>query len=144
MSRVIQTDGFGKQRNQLMRTSAELLRRLSQKPAIDDEAHDMAAALVFCFKEIENSVEDAMVAWEKRNYWNKVEQFRTQWIWVGLAAARLEQLIRTENWDQLPPYLLTLFTHFSDITITKFTRGADAWEGAYARLIKGPSPTRTL
>jgi len=144
MSRVIQTDGFGKQRNQAMRTAAELLRRLSQKPAIDAEARDMAAALVFCFKDIENGVEDAMVAWEKRNYWNKVEQFRTQWIWVGLAAARLEQLIREEKWEDLPQYLLTLFTHFSEITITKFTRGADAWEGAYDRLLKGPSPTRAM
>ena len=31
MSRVINTDGPGKRRNQLMRTCAELLRRLSQK-----------------------------------------------------------------------------------------------------------------
>lgn len=127
-----------------MRTAAELMRRLSQKPTIDDEAHDMAAALVFCFKEIENGVEDAMIAWEKRNYWNKVEQFRTQWVWVGLAAARLEELIRTGNWNEVPPYLITLFPHFTEITITKFTRSADAWQGAYDRLLKGAPAASTL
>ena len=141
MSRVINTDSVGKQRNQQMRTSAELLRRLSQKATIDDEARDMTAALVLCFKAIEDGIEEAMVAWEKRNYWNKVEQFRAQWTWVGLAAAGLESLIVGDQWDQIPPYLMTLFPHFSDITITKYTRGADAWEGAYARLTKN-LPTR--
>ncbi len=142
MSRVINTDSVGKQRNQQMRTAAELLRRLSQKAAIDDEARDMAAGLVFCFKAIEDGIEEAMVAWEKRNYWNKVEQFRSQWTWVGLAAAQLEKLIRDNQWDQLPPYLMSLFSHFSEITITKYTRGADAWEGAYARLVKNTPPVR--
>jgi len=142
MSRVINTDSFGKQRNQLMRTSAELLRRMSQKAGIDEEARDMAAALVFCFKQIEDGIEEAMVAWEKRNYWNKVEQFRSQWTWVGLASARLEQLIRDEAWDQIPQFLFGLLSHFSDITITKFTRSAEAWQGAYARLLKGTPPAR--
>ena len=142
MSRVINPDSVGKQRNQQMRLAAELLRHLSQKAIIDDEARDMAAALVMCFKQIEEGVEDAMVAWEKRNYWNKVEQFRIQWTWVGLAAARLEQLVRTEAWDQMPPYLMSLLTHFSEITISKFTRGADAWQGAYARLMQNTPSTR--
>jgi hypothetical protein len=141
MSRVVNPDSVGKQRNQLMRTSAELIRRLSQKPAIDDEAKDMAAALVMCFKEIEDGIEEAMLAWEKRNYWNKVEEFRAQWTWVGAAAARLENLIRTEAWDQLPQQLMKLFSHFSDITINRFTREADAWQGAYEKLIKSTPPT---
>jgi hypothetical protein len=142
MSRVINTDSVGKQRNQQMRTAAELLRRLSQKATIDDEAHDMAAALVLCFKAIEDGIEEAMVAWEKRNYWNKVEEFRTQWTWVGIASAKLENMIRTGAWDQLPPYLMSLLSHFSDITITKFTRTADSWQGAYQKLLKDTPPTR--
>jgi hypothetical protein len=125
-----------------MRTAAEILRRLSQKASLDDEAKDMAASLVFCFREIEDGIEEAMVAWEKRNYWNKVEQFRAQWVWVGTAAAQLENLIRSEAWEQLPVQMVTLFGHFSDITINKFTRGADAWEGAYQKLIGERPPTR--
>ncbi len=142
MSRVVNPDSVGKQRNQLMRTSAELIRHLSQKPAIDEEAKDMVAALVLCFKEIEDGIEEAMLAWEKRNYWNKVEEFRAQWTWVGAAAARLENLIRTEAWEQLPLQLTKLFGHFSEITINRFTRDSDAWQGAYERLMKSPPPTR--
>jgi hypothetical protein len=142
MGRVVNPDTAGKQRNQDMRTAAELLRRLSQKSEFDDEAKDMAAQLVFCFRSIENGVEEAMVAWEKRNYWNKVEQFRSQWIWVGMAAAKLEQVIRAGTWDQLPPQLMGLLKHFQDITITKFTRGPETWQGAYQRLSAETPPTK--
>ena len=142
MSRVVNTDSVGKARNQQMRTAAELMRRLSQKTTLDDEAKDMAASLVFCFRSIEDGIEEAMLAWEKRNYWNKVEQFRAQWVWVGTASAKLEQLIRSEAWDQLPAYLVGLFGHFSEITINKFTRGADAWEGAHQRLLAERPPAR--
>ena len=142
MSRVVNTDSVGKARSQQMRTAAELMRRLSQKATLDDEAKDMAASLVFCFRDIEDGIEEAMVAWEKRNYWNKVEQFRAQWVWVGRAAAQLEQLIRAEAWDQLPGQLVQLFGHFSEITINKLTRGSDAWTGAHKRLIGETPPTR--
>jgi hypothetical protein len=135
MSRVVNTESVGKARSQHMRTAAEMIRRLSQKSELDQEAKDMAAQLVFCFRDIEDGIEEAMIAWEKRNYWNKVEQFRQQWTWVGRAAANLEQMIRANRWEQLPPQLASLFGHFSDITINKFTRSADAWEGAYERLM---------
>ena len=142
MSRVVNTDSVGKARNQQMRTAAEVMRHLSQKTELDDEAKDMAAALVFCFREIEDGIEDAMLAWEKRNYWNKVEQFRAQWVWVGNAASKLEQVIRAGSWDQVPLQLAGLFHHFSDISISKFTRGSDAWDGAYQRLTNERPPTR--
>src|SRR6185369_12848512 len=127
MSRVVNTDSVGKARNQHMRTAAEMIRLLSQKTELDAEVKDMAALLVFCFRDIEDGIEESMIAWEKRNYWNKVEQFRQQWTWVGRAAANLEQMLRTDAWDQLPAQLASLFGHFSDITINKFTRGAESW-----------------
>lgn len=134
MSRVVNPDNAGKLRTQHMRMAAEVLRHLSQKQELDGDAKDMAASLVFCFREIEDGIEESMIAWEKRNYWNKVEQFRSQWTWVGLAAAKLEKLIADDAWDNLPAQLVALFPHFSDITINKFTRKSDAWEGAYQRL----------
>lgn len=145
MSRVVNTDSIGKQRNQLVRTAAELLRHLTQKAQtgqIDAEAKDMFAALVLTLKEIEANVEEAMIAWEKRNYWNKVEEFRSQWIWAGMSAAQLEMLIRADQWEQLPAQLMPLFKHFAEINITRFTRTAETWQGAYDKLIQTPSPAR--
>lgn len=135
MSRVINPDNAAKYRNQNMRLGAEILAQLVKKAEIDAEAKDMLAALVYAFREIEDGVEESMVAWEKRNYWNKVEQFRAQWIWVGAMAAKLEKVIRDEAWDQLPAIIVTLMPRFADITITKFTRKQDAWEGKHQKLL---------
>ncbi|HRE47269.1 MAG TPA: hypothetical protein PLD47_06040 [Aggregatilineales bacterium] len=142
MSRVINPDSVGKERNQLMRTAAELLRRLSQKTEIDDEAKDMVAALVYCFRGIEDGIEASMVAWEKRNYWNKVEQFRNEWIWVGSASARLTELIRNGAWDALPAQMVTLLPRFASISISKFTRDASSWQGAFAKLTAETPPAK--
>ncbi len=136
MSRVINTDSTGKNRNQLMRTCAELLRHLSQKPAIDDDAKDMAAYLVVCLQRIEDGIDESASVWEKRDYWIKAEQLRQRWAWVGNAAARLENLIRKDSWDRLPELLTGLFSHFAEVKITRLTRSADLWQGAYQELLR--------
>lgn len=134
MGRVINTDSPGKRRNQLMRTSAELLRHLSQKNDIDDEAKDMLALLVFCLREISDGIDESTVAWEKRDYWVKAEEFRQRWNWTSALAAELHALIKAENWGQLPGVIVKLFPHFADIKVTKFTRKPSLWKGCYDRL----------
>lgn len=135
MSRVINTDSTGKARSQLMRTCAELLRHLSQKPAIDDEAKDMAAMVVLCLREIDEGIESSAAVWEKRDYWMKAEKLRQRWVWVGSEAARLERAIRDDAWTTLPDLMLKLFPHFADIKISRFTRSSDLWDGAYKHLL---------
>ncbi len=135
MGRVVNIDSPGKNRNKLMRTAAELLRHLSQKTTLDDDAKDMAALLVFCLREIEDGIEGSAMAWEKRDYWIKAEQLRQRWAWAGNGAASLETMIRYERWESLPGIMAGLFEHFADIKITKFTRDASEWLGAYERLL---------
>lgn len=131
MGRVVNTNNPGKVRNQLMRTSAELLRRLSQKTDLDDDAKDMAARLMFCLREIEDGIEASALAWEKRDYWIKAEQLRQRWVWAGNGSARLESVIRQEAWEKMPGVMVDLFAHFAEIKITKFTRDSSEWQGAY-------------
>ncbi|MBC7870902.1 MAG: hypothetical protein H7Y09_08690 [Chitinophagaceae bacterium] len=135
MSRVINTDGPGKRRNQLMRTSAEMLRRLSQKSDIDDESKDMFALLIFCLREIEEGIDESALAWEKRDYWMKAEEFRQRWQWAGLMAGELEVLVMQNEWGRVPQFMVKLFPYFADVKITKFTRKEDAWQGYYQKLI---------
>jgi hypothetical protein len=135
MGRVVNPNNPGKLRNQLMRTGAELMRHLSQKAELDDEAKDMAALLVFCLRNIDDGIEASAIAWERRDYWVKAEQLRQRWVWAGNASARLENVIRNETWDTLPSIMVNLFEHFADIKITKFTRDAAEWNGACQRLV---------
>lgn len=136
MGRVINTDSTGKQRNQLMRTAAEIMRRLSQKPDIDNEVKDMAAMLVYCFREIEEGIEQSAAVWEKRDYWMKAEELRQRWMWPGSAADELQNIIWTDQWNLLPPVMVKLLPQFTEIKITKMTRKEDTWQGCYNRLMR--------
>lgn len=136
MSRVINLDSPGKLRRQLMRTAAEIIRRLSQKRKVDDDARDMTALLVYCFREIDQGIDESVRAWEKRDYWVKAEKFRLRWAWVRKAAVDLQEIILTDDWDRLPPTLIKLIPNFQDIKIAKFTRKPSLWKGTYTRFMR--------
>lgn len=140
MSRVINTDSTGKHRNQAMRSIAELLRRLTQKTEIDDEARDMVAALIFCLREIEDGIESSADVWDKRGYYMKADELRTRWDWVSRMATELERILVAAAWDELPPLLVKLLPRVSDIKITKMTRKDDLWDGKYDQLMRQRSP----
>ncbi len=140
MSRVINTDSTGKQRNQQMRTAAEILRRLSQKQAIDDDVKDMVATLVYCFNEIALGIDQSAEAWEKRDYWMKAEELRQKWGWAGDMSDQLKAMLYADDWTQLPQMMIKLLPRVADIKITKLTRKESDWEGAYQRLMRDKPP----
>jgi hypothetical protein len=135
MSRVINLNDPTKIRNQNRRSIAEILRRLSQKPAMDAEAQDMAAALVFLLREIDAGVKHTIEAWEKRGYWMKAERFLRDWEWLTETAVNIEDVIRHEAWDLLPDLLGELFPRFADIQLKTMTRTPDLWAGNYKKLL---------
>jgi len=139
MSRVISTERPGKIRNQHRRTIAEALRRLSQKPQLDDEAKDLAALIVFSLHGIADTVDRTIDAWEKRDYWMKAERFREQWRWLEPTADELSAIIGGDGesrWDQLPAVLARLMPHFADIKIKQMTRKPALWQGAYEKFMQ--------
>jgi len=137
MSRVINTNSPGSIRNASRRTIAEILKRMVAKRSMDDEARDMAAAIVLELDRMAATIETTCDAWEKRNYFLKADRFRLDWEWVRPAADRLRTVILDEEWPRVPLELASLFPRFGDISIAKMTRSADAWEGALARLANG-------
>jgi len=135
VSRVIATCPPGRERHHLRRTIAEALRRLVEKPGLDGEARDLAALIVFCLRGIEDTVERATEAWEKRNYYLKADRFRSEWAWAGRMADQLAEALRGERWDELSLLLAQLLPHFADIRVIRMTRSPSLWRGAYARLL---------
>lgn len=138
---IINTDSTGKQRNQQMRTGAEILRRLTQKSEIDDDVKDMVAALVYALREIAEGIDSSAAAWEKRDYWMKADELRMRWDWTAGMADQLAALVYEERWNDLPTMMVKLFPYFNDIKITKMTRKEDAWQGAHMRLLR-EKPTK--
>jgi hypothetical protein len=137
VGRVINNNTPGKHRSAMMRTIAEILRRLGQQNGeVSDDVRDMTAMIVFCLREIDTSIIETIKAWEKRGYWQKADKFQLEWMWSEQYALKLEKLIREENWSNLPEVMMKLFPHFADIEINKMTRNPSDWEGAYDRLIE--------
>jgi len=140
MGRVINPDSAGKQRTQLLRTVAEVLRHLGQKQTMDDDAKDMVSLLVFCFREIDEGIDVSATAWEKRDYWMKADELREKWGWAGRMADSLTALIFEERWADLPAMMLRIFPYVNDIKITKMTRKESEWLGSHMRLIRERAP----
>ena len=135
MSRVIYTQGPGKIRNQHRRTIAEAVRRLSQKPQLDDEARDLAALIVFSLHAIADTVDQTIEAWEKRDYYIKAERFRQKWRWLNRLTDELSATLYEGRWEQLPAVLAQLTPHFADIRIKRMTRKPTLWQGAYEKFM---------
>lgn len=135
MARIINTNSPGKRRNAHLRTIAEILRRLSQEQEINQESKDMVATLVFCLRGIESTVEESMVAWEKRGYWKKSDEFQQKWWWASLLARSVEDMLRNEHWEKLPEMMMQLYAHVSDLKVNRLTRDPSAWQGAYQTLV---------
>lgn len=134
MARVINTNSPGKRRNAHMRTIAEILRRLSQQQEINQESKDMVAMLVFCLRGIDSTVEESMVAWEKRGYWKKSDDFQQKWWWASLLSQSIEDLLQNDRWEKLPETMMQLYAHVSDLKVNRLTRDPSTWQGAYQKL----------
>jgi hypothetical protein len=137
LSRIITTESVGQQRHRLRRTIAEALRRLASKQTFDQESLDLAALIVFSLRRLEEGVERTASAWEKRDYYLKADRFRREWEWIDDTAYALETALLLGNHDQVPDILVSLFPKFADITIARYTRSPQLWEGCYRRLQEG-------
>ncbi len=95
----------------------------------------MVATLVFCLRGIDSTVEESMVAWEKRGYWKKSDDFQQNWWWASLMAKSIEELISADRWDDLPDVMMRLFPHVSNLQINRLTRDPGDWKGAHHELM---------
>ena len=139
MTRIIATESVGQQRHALRRTIAEALRRLAHKQTFDQESLDLASLIVFSLRRLEEGVEQTATAWESRDYYLKADRFRREWEWLDGTSYALESALLLGNHDRLPEILATLFPRFADITIGRYTRSSQLWEGCYRRLQEGSS-----
>ena len=81
MSRVIHTDGAGKQRTRLSREVVLSIRELMKQTQPDGVSRDQTAFIALALQEIGGAIDISVDAWEKRGYWVKADRFRMEWAW---------------------------------------------------------------
>ena len=135
MARVINTNTPGKRRGDLMRTVAEIQRRLLQKSSVDGGVKDMLAMVVFCLREVSATVQETSNVWDERGYWKKAAEFEMEWEWANEMTAEIETILHREDWIKLPDIIMGLAARVSKIKITRLTRDESLWEGCYLKLM---------
>ena len=83
MSRVINTNGTGKERNTFTRGIVAALRELMKQKEPDAHSYDLVAFIGLSLVAIDANIEQSVKAWEKRDYWVKADRFRMEWSWAG-------------------------------------------------------------
>ena len=142
MSRIIHAgDTPAKRRRAHTRSCAEALRLLAQRPGLnagvfDAEAKDLAAFLAFHLRGIEGTIEGSAQSWDDRGYWKKAEALREDYRWTRWTAEALEAHLVAGAWSEVVPVLLDLVPRFADVNVSKMTRDADQWVGAYRALAR--------
>ncbi len=134
MSPVINPDGVGKQRDRLMKAVTLALRALATQQSVNAESRDLVAFLALALNEIHETIDVTCLAWEKRDYWLKADQFRREWAWAGRTGEKLERVVLGEEWQNLPLLMVELSKHLEKVNLPKRNTLGTPWVGAYQKL----------
>ena len=134
MSRLVNPDGVGKQRDRLMKAVALSLRALAGRQQIDAETRDLVAFMALALNEIHETIDVTCLAWEKRDYWLKADTFRRDWAWAGRLADKLERVVLGDQWQDLPPLMVELSKPLHKVVLPKRNTLGTPWVGALAKL----------
>lgn len=134
MSRVIQTDGVGKQRQTLVRALALAVRELMRRGVIDAQTRDLVAFLVLAMEEIALNIDETVKAWEKRGYWLKADRFRLDWEWTQMLSQQLRKAIADEDWDLVARLVGVIAGKVSHVEVPVHHRLGTPWSGAWDKL----------
>ncbi len=121
-------------RNRLARSIVLAIRTLMQQGGPDEKSLDMAAYIVLALEKINETIDAAVLAWEKRDYWVKADQFRQEWAWIEGSHARLKAAVLAQNWAQIATEAISVGQRFSKVKIAEKNRIGEPWVGAWNAL----------
>ena len=121
-------------RNRLMKSIVLAIRTLMQQGSPDKRSLDMAAYIVLALGKINETIETAVAAWEKRDYWVKADQFRQEWAWIDPSQTRLKAAVLAQNYAEIGTEVVLVGQHLSKVQIAEKNRIGEPWVGAWEAL----------
>lgn len=134
LSRVINPDSSGKERNKLTKNIVKAIRELMIQKEPNLLAKDLAAYISLALKEIHETVDISVEAWEKRGYWIKADRFRLEWEWTDNYSLLMKNAILGEDWSGVALLSAKIAQKFSNIKIAQNNRLGEPWHGAMKKL----------
>lgn len=134
MSRVINPNQPGTERNRLKCGLALALREMMKEPEPNSRTRDLAAFMVLSLEAIDATVETTVVAWEKRDYWVKADRFRLEWAWAAKLGREMRPAVLAEDWSQIVPLAIRVGQKLADVKVSERHRMGTPWVGAWKQL----------
>jgi len=135
VSRIINTESAGKQRNKLIKAIVISIRELMKQGAIDDTTKDLAAFISRGLLAIHATIEQSVGPWEKRGYWVKADKFRLEWAWTKDVGEDMVKAVLDEDWASVAAFAAVVGEKFSNIEVSERHRMGKPWVGAYQLLM---------
>lgn len=140
MSRVINPNQPGKERNRLRRAVALALREMMKEGEPNQRTRDLAAFIALALEGIAETVETTVRAWEKRDYWIKADRFRMEWTWAPLLGRQMREAVLAEDWREVARLAAQVAQAVSDVQVSDKHRMGAPWQGAWEELKRGERP----
>jgi hypothetical protein len=137
MSRVINPETAGKQRNRMVKGLVISIRALMSQPDIDDSSLDVAAFMALSLDGIANTIEATVGPWEKRNYWVKADRFRMEWAWAESLGAEMRRGVLEEDWELIAATCVRIADKVKKVQVSDRHHMGEPWVGAYQVLAAG-------
>ena len=134
MSRVINPDSAGKERNRLTKAIVISIRELAKQSDPGDKARDLAAFIALALLSIAEGIDVSVAAWEKRNYWVKADRFRMEWAWAGQMGEKMRTAVLNDDWANVAMLSAQLGQRLHKIKVSENHRMGRPWIGAWKQL----------
>ena len=134
MTRFINTETAGKERTRLTKCVVLALRELMRQTEPNEESRDLAAFIYLSLKDIHDTIDSSVQAWEKRGYWVKADRFRLDWEWSGALAERMRPAVLNEDWANIAMISVQVGQKLMSIEVTPRNRLGTPWVGAWDRM----------
>ncbi len=118
-------------RTRLSKSIVLAMRKLMRQTQPDALSLDLAAFIVLALGQIIESVDQSVVAWEKRDYWLKADQFRREWAWAERSHQTLGKAVLAQDWPQIIPVVAGLSQPLSKVQVSENHRLGEPWHGAW-------------
>ena len=134
LSRIINTQGVGKERKQLLKAIVISIRELMKQTKPDSTTRDLSAFISVALEAVGATIERTVAPWEKRDYWVKADRFRREWEWVYPVGEELKHATLSEDWSTVARLSAEIGLKLRKIEVSERHRMGTPWIGAWEKL----------
>jgi hypothetical protein len=136
LSRVINIENAGKERNLLAKSVLLAIRELGQSNQDLEKSQDLVAYIIIALSGISNTIDASVGAWEKRGYWVKADRFRMEWGWAQAKSDLLYKCLINQDWDGIIQQVVQITQKLSSVKVPVRKPAIGPWLGAYKHLMR--------